>query len=121
MRGVRASTTHDHFLMVDSVEDQVNYVPWVVRNKRLVQHVQDVALLALGVAAGVLQLEGFRGFGLFVAGSLVVSSVVVGVVAGGAPGRYFESPLKDVVWGGLTTGVAGYVMMWCLMYALIDT
>lgn len=95
------------------------YTPNIDANRKKLQHVHDVVSLTLGVVAGVLALESLHGFLFYVAGLTVVNTVFVAVACEGQVARFFPNSWYDVFVTGISTNLAGYVMMWCLVYALV--
>ncbi|GEQ66880.1 hypothetical protein JCM33374_g543 [Metschnikowia sp. JCM 33374] len=91
----------------------------IAANKYKLQKFHDVMSLSLGVAAGVLGLESFQGFAFYFIGILASDLSFFVICCRSSPKDFFISPVKEVVLDGLFTNLAGYVMMWCLTYALV--
>lgn len=99
--------------------EQVIYGPNVDINKKKLQHVHDVMSLVLGVGAGVLTLESIWGFLMYTAGLTLTNVVFYIFVCEGRPSAYFRKPVQEIFVDGILSNLAGYVMMWCLVYALV--
>lgn len=95
------------------------YKPNVDFNKQQLQTQQDVMCLALGVAAGVLGLESLAGVALYLVGMTLANLSFYLLCCEGKPELFFASPIKEIFVEKLPTGVAGFVMMWCLTFALV--
>lgn len=101
-----------------SAKEIIYYGPNVEFNKKKLLYIQDVMCLCLGVCAGTLSLESLYGFMLFFAGMIITNIGFIVVCCEGPVQEYFRKPMKEVVFSGMPN-VAGYVMMWCLVYALV--
>lgn len=77
------------------------------RNNADVQRVNDIVLLALGGAAGVLRLELVYGFALYVVGMAAVCFIL--------PLRSPSLQTSTVI-----HNIPGFLMTWCFMFALIS-
>lgn len=92
----------------------------VVANKQKLQRVQDVMSLALGVSAGILGLESGYGFLFFVVGFSLSNVAFLLECCKGESALFFTSPFRLIFLDGFFGGLSGYVMMWCLTYALVN-
>lgn len=97
----------------------IYYGPHVERNKKKLQYVDNVMCLSLGVAAGTLSIETMYGFLLYGVGMVVTNVGFVVMCCEGDPGKYFRNPVQEVFVQGLSN-VAGFIMTWCLVYALVQ-
>ncbi|EGV63448.1 hypothetical protein PSN45_004267 [Yamadazyma tenuis] len=102
-----------------SDKEIIFYGPSVEKNRTKLQYVHHVMCLSLGVAAGVLSLESFMGFVFYAAGMTATNLGFVAVCCHGKPRQFFRFPLQEVFWDGIQSNIAGYIMMWCLVYALV--
>lgn len=75
--------------------------------------------LALGVGAGVLGLESLSGFLFFLVTFSMSNLSFFFLCCEGKPEDFFNNPMREIFVDGITSSVAGYVMMWCLTYALV--
>lgn len=75
--------------------------------------------LVLGLAAGVLRFEPLAGVLLYVVGFSLTNLSFYLFCCEGNPQLFFASPIREIFVDTLPSGVAGYVMMWCLTYALV--
>ncbi|KAA8896049.1 Rab5-interacting protein-domain-containing protein [Sphaerosporella brunnea] len=92
----------------------------VVHNTKILENIRSLTAPTLGVAAGILGLESLTGFAFYLAGSFLVSVLILLLVAGGSPKKYFRSQ-TDIwtheVFG--TTSLSSFVLMWTLFYNLV--
>lgn len=98
----------------------IYYGPSVELNKKKLQYVHDVMCLWLGVGAGILSLESLYGFIFYLAGMTVTNVGFILVCCEGKPKQFFRQPIKQVFVDGIQGNIAGYIMMWCLVYALVQ-
>ncbi|RCK62925.1 ER membrane protein complex subunit 6 [Candida viswanathii] len=104
-----------------SSPEKFYYQPSIEANKQKLQHIHDVASLALGVGSGILTLESLNGFLFYLAG-ITATNVLFYIICGeGRPGKYFKSPIQEVFLNGVFSNLAGFIMMWCLVYALVKS
>lgn len=94
----------------------VYYGPSVELNQKKLKYIHDIMSLSLGVAAGVLSLESIWGFIFYVVGITLVNLGFAVVCCEGDVSKFYRFPGKEIFWDGMGN-VAGYVMMWCLVYA----
>lgn len=99
--------------------DQRYSLSSITSNKQKLQRLQDVMSLSLGIAAGVLGLESLGGFAFYLVGIIASDLSFLAICCQNSPGNFFVSPVKEVILEGLFTSLAGYVMMWCMTYALV--
>ena len=85
------------------------YQPSIEANKQKLQHVHDVASLALGVGSGILTLESMNDLLFYI------------ICGEGRPSKYFKNPLQEVFISGVFSNIPGFIMMWCLVYALVKS
>lgn len=102
-----------------SDKETIYYGPNVEVNRKKLQYVHDVMCLWLGVGAGILSLESIYGFLFYVVGMSLTNIGFILVCCEGAPKTFFRDPIKQVFLDGLLGNIAGYIMMWCLVYALV--
>lgn len=88
-------------------------------NKKKLQHVHDIMALALGVGAGVLTLESVYGFLFYIIGFTLTNLVFYQICCQGRVKEFFRKPLHEVFIDGIASNVAGFLMMWCLVFALV--
>ncbi|OAA68109.1 DUF786 domain containing protein [Niveomyces insectorum RCEF 264] len=105
----------------------------IVRNTRILSNLQTLTASLFGVGAGILGLESYNGFLFYVAFSLLTTALffVFRVLSASLDlqragkdvrlldtGTFFRSPFE--FWtGGLSTGLAGYILTWTLFYGLV--
>jgi len=90
-------------------------------NKQKLQYIQDVASLVLGVVAGITTLESLNGF-LFFLGGLTLTNAAFYILCGqGNIHKFFQNPFQEVLILGIAGNIPGYIMMWCLVYALVKS
>lgn len=102
-----------------SEKETIFYGPNVEVNKKKLQYVHDMMCLWLGVGAGILSLESVHGFMFYILGMTIVNLGFIVVCCESHPYRFFRDPLKQIFVDGLQGNIAGYIMMWCLVYALV--
>ncbi|EAZ63949.1 hypothetical protein PICST_52049 [Scheffersomyces stipitis CBS 6054] len=103
------------------MSDTIYYTPSIESNKQKLQHVHDIASLVLGVGSGVLTLESAYGFIFYVVGITLTNLLFYLICCEGQPHKFFKKPVQEVFLDGVLTNVAGYIMMWCLVYALVKS
>lgn len=101
--------------------DTVYYPPSIEVNKQKLQHVQDISSLVLGVVAGILTLESFSGFLLYFLGFTVANGLFYSICGEGQPNKYFKKPIQEIFINGLHGNIPAFIMMWCLVYALVKS
>ncbi|OBA22229.1 hypothetical protein METBIDRAFT_39323 [Metschnikowia bicuspidata var. bicuspidata NRRL YB-4993] len=99
--------------------EQVYYDAHLVSNKYKLQKLQDVMSLSLGIAAGTLGLESYSGIAFYLVGILASDFSFLVVCCEGTPKRFFVSPVREIFADNFISNFAGYIMMWCLTYALM--
>lgn len=99
--------------------EEVNSEEYITENKKALLWVQDSTTLVFGVGAGILQLESFNGFAMFVAGYLGVSLLYTIWICRVQPGKYYQSPINDILIESFIRELTGYVMAWTFSYALV--
>lgn len=75
--------------------------------------------LSLGVGAGTLGLESLHGFFFFLVGITISNHAFYKYVCEGEPETFFEKPVREIFLDGVVTCMPGFIMMWCLTYALV--
>lgn len=98
----------------------IYFEPNIAVNKQKLQRVQDVMSLALGVSAGILNLESVYGFLFFLVAFSLSNLAFYLECCKGEADKYFESPSRQIFLDGLFPALSGYVMLWCLTYALVN-
>lgn len=104
-----------------SSPEKFYYQPSIEANKQKLQHIHDVASLALGVGSGILTLESLNGFLFYLIGITLTNLVFYIICGENRPGKYFKSPLQEVFLNGIFSNLSGFIMMWCLVYALVKS
>ncbi|GCF01632.1 hypothetical protein ZYGM_000233 [Zygosaccharomyces mellis] len=92
---------------------------YVAGNKRVLLWVQDSTALAFGIGAGILQLESFNGFAMFIGGYLSVALLYIVWICRLQPAKYYQSPMNDIFVESFVRELTGYVMAWTFSYALV--
>ncbi|CEJ90198.1 hypothetical protein VHEMI05997 [[Torrubiella] hemipterigena] len=100
----------------------------VIHNSRVLSNLQSITASLFGVAAGILGLESYHGFLVYIVFSIITSFLFYAVKI--APesvtegrgflntGRYFHGAL-DYWTGGIVNGFSGFVLTWTLFYGLV--
>ncbi|CAK9441018.1 uncharacterized protein LODBEIA_P48870 [Lodderomyces beijingensis] len=90
-------------------------------NRQKLQHVHDVTSLALGVVAGIMTLESLYGFLVYFVG-ISVTNVAFYLICGESnAGKFFRNPIQEIYVNNLLNNIPGFVMSWCLVYALVKS
>lgn len=103
----------------DPYEGPTYYQPNVVYNKNTVVKVKDITSLSFGVAAGILRLSSWQGVGFFLATNLVTSIAYYAMIRDAK--KYYTNWVSEIFVNDLGRFFASYVMMWCMLYALVNT
>lgn len=90
-------------------------------NKQKLQYIQDVASLVLGVVAGIITLESLNGFLFFFAGLSLTNAAFYLLCGQGKIQKFFQNPFQEIFVQGIAGNLPGYIMMWCLVYALVKS
>lgn len=99
--------------------EQVWYEANIESNGRKLGRVHDIFSLVLGTACGILRLQSWYGFGFYFIGLTIVNLLFYIVCCEGQPHLFFKSPMKEIFMSPLFSNIAGFIMMWCLVYALV--
>lgn len=102
-----------------SQNETIFYIASIEANKKKLQHVHDIMSLALGVGAGVLTLESIYGFLFYITGFTIVNFAFHQICCQGKAKEYFRKPFHEIFVDGVASNVAGFLMMWCLVFALV--
>lgn len=90
-------------------------------NKKKLQHIHDILSLVLGIGSGILTLESISGFLFYIIGFTLTNLAFYTVCCQGQPKTFFKNPIKEIFIDGVFSNIAGYIMMWCLVYALVKS
>ncbi|AQZ09580.1 EMC6 (YLL014W) [Zygosaccharomyces parabailii] len=99
--------------------ENVNSDEYVTENKKALLWVQDSTTLVFGIGAGILQLESFKGFAMFLAGYSGISLLYILWICKLQPAKYYQSPINDILIESFVRELTGYVMAWTFSYALV--
>jgi len=91
----------------------------VQNNGRTVSNIRNLTASLFGVAAGTLGLEAYYGFAFYLAGTLIVSALILFLRADATPKAYFYRPFGDLWAGDLVSGLSSFVLTWTLFYGLV--
>ncbi|KAG7662740.1 uncharacterized protein J8A68_003728 [[Candida] subhashii] len=97
------------------------YPPSIEVNKHKLQHVQDITSLVLGIGSGILTLESFNGFIFYFVGLTIANGLFYIICGEGQANKFFKKPLQEIFINGLLGNVPAFIMMWCLVYALVKS
>lgn len=109
-----------HSAKMSAKHETIYFEANIAANKQKLQRVQDIMSLALGVGAGILGLESLYGFLFFLLGFSLSNLAFFVECCKGESKTFFTSPFRLIFLDGFFGGLAGYVMMWCLTYALVN-
>ncbi|TWU75480.1 hypothetical protein ED733_005227 [Metarhizium rileyi] len=100
----------------------------VVHNTKVLSNLQSLTASLFGVAAGILGLESYNGFLVYIVLSLFTSLLFYGLqvapesLGEGRPllstSRYFISTF-DFWTSGIFNGLPGFILTWTLFYGLV--
>lgn len=102
-----------------SETETIYYIASIEANKKKLQLVHDILCLALGVGAGVLTLESLSGFLFYIIGFSATNLAFYQFCCQGKAKEYFRKPVQEIFIDGIASNVAGFLMMWCLVFALV--
>ncbi|KAI9825769.1 MAG: hypothetical protein M1826_006871 [Phylliscum demangeonii] len=114
----------------------------IQHNTKVLSQLRNLTSSLFGIAAGILGLEAYAGFGFYLLGTVLVSALVWALLADGTPGRYFGTPASmsrrtttasaddanadaDVGAGWqlwteeVVGGLSSFVLTWTLFYGLV--
>ncbi|KAF9476721.1 hypothetical protein BDN70DRAFT_779179, partial [Pholiota conissans] len=90
------------------------YAPNVIANSAI-STTKFLAACFAGAAAGILGLENWTGFVLFLVATLTTAGILHAVNCKGKPGRYFQGGLVELVNPGQDNAFT-FVLVWTLFY-----
>lgn len=100
----------------------IHFLPNIEENKRKLGSVQDITSLSLGVGAGIIAPDPIYGFLLYVIG-YTLSNLSFYVICSkgieGKAGEFFKNPIREIFIENLLHNIPEFIMMWCLIYALV--
>jgi len=107
--------------MIDERERAINpIVPDSVQhNAKVITQIRSLTASLFGIAAGILGLESYSGFIFYLFGTIIVSALIHGMLAEGAPEKYFESQLNGLWTKDLFGGLSSFVLTWTLFFGLV--
>ena len=90
-------------------------------NVQKLQHVHDVTSLVLGVVAGIMTLESLYGFAVYIIGILITNLAFYIICGEKQANKFFKKPIQEIFVNGLLNNTPGFIMLWCLVYALVKS
>ncbi|KAG5995624.1 hypothetical protein E4U43_000175 [Claviceps pusilla] len=100
----------------------------IIHNTKVLSNLQSLSASLFGVAAGILGLESYNGFLMYIAFSIITSLMIYSFqvapesLAEGRPlfdtGRYFAGAW-DFWTSGIFNGLSGFILTWTLFYGLV--
>lgn len=94
------------------------YPPHIQHNTNSLHTVKFLSASFSGAAAGILGLENFSGFALFLASTLLTTSAIWLVKCKGRPQKYLHGGLWPLLNPG-QDNLFSFVLVWTLFYALV--
>ncbi|KAB5563614.1 Rab5-interacting protein-domain-containing protein [Coniochaeta sp. 2T2.1] len=115
-------STEKDFQIAPVVQESINH------NSKTLFNYQSLTASLFGVCAGILGLESYYGFIFYIASTLLTGLLFYAlrvapssIASGEKPldtNRYFRSAFE--FWtGGLSGGLAGFILTWTLFYGLV--
>ncbi|EIW76264.1 hypothetical protein CONPUDRAFT_111103 [Coniophora puteana RWD-64-598 SS2] len=96
---------------------QLLYTPNVVHNQSL-SSVKFISSCFAGAVAGILGLENWHGFALFLASILSTSFVIYAVNCKGKPAKYLTGGLSELTMPG-QDNIFTFILVWTLSYGIV--
>lgn len=103
-----------------AAQERLLYQPNIEHNYKKLLHLHSIMTLALGTGAGILTFESFQGFVAYFVGLTITNMVFYTVCCKGQANSFFESPVKEIFISSMPENLPGFIMMWCLVYALVN-
>ena len=101
------------------MSETLYFTPNLLENRKKLSNVQDITSLSLGVGAGILAPSSLHGFLIYLVGFTFSNAVFYAVCCQLKPLEYFRLPLLEIFLENVVRNVPEYIMMWCLVYALV--
>jgi hypothetical protein len=98
----------------EAIAAQRIYAPNVLANSSI-STTKFVSACFAGAAAGILGLQNWTGFVLFLVSTILTAGVVHAVNCKGNPGKYFQGGLLELVNPGQDNAFT-FVLVWTLFY-----
>ncbi|KAI0310969.1 hypothetical protein OF83DRAFT_1069625, partial [Amylostereum chailletii] len=93
------------------------YAPHIQLNALVINDVKFATACFAGAVAGILGLENWLGFALFVASTLFSSAVLYLVNFRGRPNKYVQGGMLEVLNPG-QENAASFILAWTLLYGM---
>ncbi|KAI0071836.1 hypothetical protein K474DRAFT_1629950, partial [Panus rudis PR-1116 ss-1] len=101
----------------DNAAAQLRYPPNVQYNASKLYTVKFLSSCFAGAVAGILGLENWRGFALFLL-SVLFTSACLYIKAKGRPAKYFPGGLWELVNPG-QENIFSFILVWTLFYGIV--
>lgn len=109
----------EYFVVMSTEESEAIqlqlYPPHIQHNTNSLHNVKFLSALFSGAAAGILGLENFSGFALFLASTLLTTSFIWLVKCKGRPQKYLHGGLGPLLNPG-QDNLFSFVLVWTLFY-----
>lgn len=89
-------------------------------NEKQLHYLRDLTSLVSGISVGVLGIESFQGFLVFLASFIIIGLLYIAWVCQFQPGNYYVSPIKSIFLDLFVRELSGFVMCWTFSYALVN-
>ncbi|EGO02134.1 hypothetical protein SERLA73DRAFT_177915 [Serpula lacrymans var. lacrymans S7.3] len=96
---------------------QLIYAPNVVHNQVLTS-VKFISSCFAGAVAGILGLENWLGFALFITSTLFTSFVIYAVNCKGRPAKYISGGMGELINPG-QDNVFTFILVWTLFFGIV--
>ncbi|KAF8806075.1 hypothetical protein BYT27DRAFT_7168363 [Phlegmacium glaucopus] len=93
------------------------YPPNVIANSSLTS-VKFLSACFAGAAAGILGLENWLGFALFLSSTLFTSACIYAINCQGKPSKYLQGGVTELVNPGQDNAFT-FVLVWTLFYGIV--
>jgi hypothetical protein len=95
------------------------YPPHILHNTTTLSNLKFLSSCFSGAIAGVLGLENYSGFLLFVLTTVATTALVYGVSCKGRMDKYVKGGLWELVNPG-QDNIFSFVLLWTLFYGMLD-
>ncbi|ODV93860.1 hypothetical protein PACTADRAFT_51609 [Pachysolen tannophilus NRRL Y-2460] len=103
-------------------DTRVTFGASIKENQQVLQEIHDITSLAFGTIAGILKLESTYGFLFFLITNILLNLCFIFTIGGFKKVKnYYNNLIADIFIIDISRCISSFTMMWCLVFALIDT